>query len=280
MQRRRAYADQYYQAGLQWNPLSLGSACAAWWNADDLLASVADLSPVATWKSRTGSNNAAISVTASGTTQPTFQAKGWTWSAFPKPAVLFDGVANVMAVAPVVAPIPTGVFASNIYVVCCNPSTSTAGYKCIVRYGSGTGTETERLVYINNDARQSPLIGDGTVNVIGTTTTPILTNPVIVDGSWSGTIESGRMNGAYFTPTASATIATLATGTAKLAIGANNVGTVTQWFPGPIRHVIITTLLQIWDQQRLEGWLAWDSWPNGPASPLPANHPYKNVRVA
>jgi len=246
-------------------PGILGASLVAWWNADD-----ATPGTLSTWTDRVGS----LAVTATTTAQPTASASSWTFSSVAKAALTFDGVANCL-VATSFPSLPTGATPGEIWALG-NDTSAAGGFKYICRYGAGVATATERGILSNNDARQSPAVTDG-VTAILATTSPALTNGFILGANWSGTTEAGRIDGQDTIP-ATATIATLATGTVRIRIGAVNLAGAGSFFVGTIRHVIVTTILTTLQRQQVEGWLAWDGWSGQPASsnPLPGGHPYKN----
>src|SRR5215472_5033160 len=156
---------RYYPLGVKSGPpltlpQILGAALTNWWNADDPAPGA-----VAAWVDRVSS----ASVPAN-TTSPT-AASNWTASAVAKAGVSFNGTTDGFRLAPVPASLPLGSTPGEIWILASNPSVATA-YKCLIRYGGGA-SGLDRNIHASNDVRQSPLVGDGGTNLIGTTTTPM-----------------------------------------------------------------------------------------------------------
>lgn len=240
-----------------WSPLVLSrSVLKAWWSADDLAAS-----SVTTWTDRIN----AIAITATSTAIPTWSATGWTISGTSlgaaKAGVTADGVANCLVSTSITA-LPTGSVGGEIWTLFDKTSQATAAAS--LRYGTSSNSNSRGVGYTNVNASQ---VTDGTVNLTG----PAAVGKSILGGMWSGTTESGRLNGSAFSSTG--TISTLATGTTRLRMFASNSGSAANFAQGTLRHCLVTTGLSLADEQRMEGYLAWDG---GLQSLLPSDHPYKN----
>jgi len=244
-------------------PLHLGSKLKAWWSADD--HGTGDMTDdgaglISSWKDRIGG----MDLTATLGARPTWAATSFN-SAFP--GVTFDGVANCLA-STSLGTIPTGATGGEIFSVLSQDST--IGTLFGVMYGGVSGATARALVSVFSAALKFRL-SDGATPI--TDTIVVFSGPKIVSGAWSGTTETGRIDGRNTTPS-SATIATLNTDTTRFRMGSNNANTAAFFWNGKFRHLIVTTILTAEQRINLEGWAAWDS---NLTSVLPSSHPYKLV---
>ncbi len=243
----------------QWTPLALGTSLAAWWSADDHgTANMTDdgAGLISSWKDKVG----AMDATAVTTARPTWAATSFN-SAYA--GLTFDGVANCL-VSTTLTTLPTGATAGDMYVVC-SPVTS-ATTLVLAQYGGTTASTTRRIHKASTDnaaVMDTTVTGRNNIVTLG---------PHIIEGTWAGIVQDGYVDGAHMDVNAPAVIATLATGTTRLRLGANNGTSAAAFFAGVLRHIFITTTLTLVQRQRLEGWMAWDG---GIPSNLPANHPYR-----
>jgi hypothetical protein len=236
-----------------WEPEDLGAKLKVWWNADDTANGA-----VATWTDRIAS----LAVTATAGLEPISAATSFN-SAYR--GLTFDGTDDCLVTTTLTA-LPTGSTAGEIWAAASDVAAS--GSRQLVRYG--TGAATSRGLHRNTVSTiHRPNVSDGSTNLVETVA--VCSGPHIWGGMFAGTTMEGRFDGAAMTP-ASAVIATLATGTTRLRIGAVNIATASQFWQGVIRHIFITTTLTADERKQLEGWIAWDS---GLSSLLPALHPYK-----
>jgi len=240
-----------------WTPTDLGAALKAWWHADD----TAD-GAVATWTDRIAS----IATTAAATVEPISAATSFN-SAYR--GLTFDGT-NDCLISTAITALPTGAVAGEIWALLSYTGGTAAGLLAAVRYGS-TGATARGLQRNAVSSINRFIVHDGTTGL--TDTVIDLAGPHIIGGMWSGTTEAGRIDGRDTTP-ASATIATLATATTRLRIGATTSSSAAGWWPGVIRHVLVTTTLTATEREKLEGWMAHDA---ALTSVLPGGHPYKTT---
>ena len=237
---------------------SLGGLLKAWWDAD---TGVADVPGVSTdWTDRV----AGIVASATLTACPTVSATSFNG----RKGLTFDGVANCL-VSTSISALPNGAAPGEIYVLF-DDTNAGSGTSYLVNYG-GVATAQDRAMQTTGAAR-SFRISDRTTNL--TVTNIFALGKHVAQGSWSGTEEQARIDG-YQTRPSQAVIATLATGTTRLRIGAINSSSASSFFTGVIRHVMVTATLLQRQRQQLEAWLAHDG---GISHVLPSGHPYRSRR--
>jgi hypothetical protein len=249
-----------------WVPTDLGAALKFWVNADDhgtagwtddgagLMSAVKD---------RVGNTP----FTAATTERPTWSATSFN-SAYA--ALAFDGVANAM-VTTTMGAFVTGTTAGCMFLVLSNTST-VAGARIAFAYGSGTAATSRNIQKGTAAAPVRMAVSDQQVALVDTVT--LFTGPALAFGSWSGTTETGRLNGQDTTPASTTLTTTINTPATRARLGALTGTTAASFWQGLIRHAIVTTALAALEIQKLEGWGAWDS---GIQSVLPAGHPYKSA---
>ena len=234
-----------------WTPASL-SAVKAWCSADDHgTANMTDDGGglISSWKDRIGG----LALTAATTARPTWGATAFNGA---KAGLTFDGSANVLA-ANAVANLPTGSTSGTLWAVA---QPSLVASRFIAAYGSNTAYRRIGLNVSNINARSST-----TDTVSGTTT--IGTNQLmLLEGVFDANLEA-RLDGVL----EGTATETLSTGTTVARIGSSASSSPANFWQGPIRQVLVTTVLSTIQRQQIEGWLAWDS---GLERLLPANHPY------
>jgi hypothetical protein len=212
---------------------------------------------ISSWSDRIGG----MTATATTTARPTWGATSF-YSGIA--GVTFDGVANTMA-SSTLTTLPTGTTPGEVWVVAAGPGTAIASVTASVSYGGTANGSFRQMRKSNADLL---FMSDGTTNNVGGLVIDAK-GPALVGATFEATVYTFHGNGVNAVPT---TGATLNTGTTRLRIGANTAGSAGQFWSGPIRHVMVTTLLTADNRQKLEGWLAWDS---GLVSLLSADHPYK-----
>jgi hypothetical protein len=246
-----------------WTPTLLDGALKGWWTADDHgTARMTDdgAGLISSWTDNTG----AMAVTAATTARPTWGATSFNG----RPGLTFDGTANCF-VSTTLTTLPTGATAGEIWAIF--QTTSASGISILCRYG-GTTSATARSLEVNPIRARASDIATGLVDGVRAVNDGA---PHVAGGAWAGTVESGRVDGSDFSPSASATIATLNTTTIRLRIGAANATSASNFFNGILRHLLITTTLTPDQHLQLEGWGAWDVGAN---YQLPASHPFRNRR--
>jgi hypothetical protein len=251
-------------AVVPWVPTDLGVKLKGFWNTDDhgtALMTDDGAGVISSWKDRVASLNC----TATTTQRPIWAATSFN-STFA--GMTFDGTANLMGSAGI-GSLPSGATAGEVWVLCSQlvPG-ATTGAKHIAAYGLGGGAG--RIIYrVSSGGVNRVTFFDGTAAL--TDTVVDFSGVTIVGGSWSGTTLAGRINGAASNP-ATAVIGSLATGTQRLCL-ATNAG-----FANPgncvLRFLLVTTTLTLAEQQKVEGWMAWNG---GGTAKLPGGHPYKLV---
>jgi len=248
-------------------PLHLGSSLAAWWSADDhgTARMVDDGAGVISQH-----NDRVGGMALNGTTTQRPLWKAASFNGFSE--VLFDGVANVLF-STGIGSLPVASVGGELWLLCRQLTAgATAGTRVMMSCGTQAAASLRGLYRMSVSSVNRAAVHDGTTAL--TDTLADLSSYAIVGGAWAGTTEEGRINGAVFSP-ASATIASLNTGTTRLALGASaglasfaNIG---------VRHAFVTTTLTALQRQQMEGWLAWDAGLQA-TSILPVSHLYKTVR--
>jgi hypothetical protein len=248
---------------------ALGSALKAWLTADDHGTARMTDDGSGLISSHTSKDGSALTVTATTTARPT-----WTSNAISKPdggsvaGMTYDGVANTMT-STTLTNIPTGSTAGGIMVVGKQPAVA-ASVQNFAIYG-GTAASTTRSTQTSATGFAS--LSDNTT--VLTDSHLKFLGPFVLSGNWSGTTETGRIQGLIFNPETT-TIATLATGTTRLRIGARNQVAADRFANVVIRHVFIYTTLTALQNLQLEGWAAWDmGWHR---YILPSTHPFRDRR--
>lgn len=244
------------------NPLHLGAKLKAWWDADDHgTARMTDdgAGLISMWEDRVG----AMQVTATLTARPT-----WTANALSsEPGLTFDGTADCL-VSTVLTTIPTGSTAGEIWALLSQDfAAGTAGVKAVVRYGDNS---QDRALTRGVVSATNRLLITGTQNLFDTVID--FSGIHVVSGAWSGTTETGRIDGRATNP-ASAVITSLNTATTRFRIGSNVAVAASNFWSGAMRHVLVTTTLTSGEREQLEAFLAWEC---GEESLLPSGHPYEN----
>lgn len=248
-----------------WHPLDLGrSQLIAWWCADDHVPSrmTDDGSGlISSWTDRISG----IAVTGSTTARPTWGATGWTGDdSVGRPAVTFDGAATRLAATSFGA-LPTSTSPGEIWAAAASAGDNVT--RTIAVYGS-TANGAFRRVTQSNVA--IPNCGDGLHNVSSSSDlTKTWNGAGIAGGAFDQAAYTFRFNGTVGPPLS--TTLNTGGGTLRLALGASNGNTAGNFWSGPLRHVLVTTLLGAADRQRMEGWLAWDGGIQGRLAP---GHPY------
>lgn len=243
--------DRFLSRGT-FTPTDLGASLVAHWSADDHGgANMTDdgAGLISAWVDRIGG----LSVTAATTARPTWSATGFAaFDGTTKAALVGDGVANTLETTTLTG-LPGTSTPGEIWVVAVPDPAGIVAAGSYVTYG-GASNGTNRGVRKGSNVL-SPTITDGSV-----TTSPALgtiTGAQIISGSWSGTTQSGVVNGRDFTNTG--TIASLNTTMTRMRFFANSAGTAAAFLMGAIRHVFITTTLTAAQRASLLGWIAWDS---------------------
>lgn len=252
-----------------WHPQDLSaSVLKGWWCADDhgTTKMTDDGSGlISAWVDRISG----ISATGTTTARPTWASNSFNTSFA---GLTFDGTANCLVNTAFTA-LPTGAVAGEIWAVGSQTAlTGDATQRYIIQVGGGGATSRTLIRAVGGGPANRFRVSDQTTAL--TDTVADLSTNFIGGGAWAGTTESGRINGADMSPS-STTIATIATATSRLRIGASANASATLFWQGIVRHVIVTMTLTAARRLQLEGWLAWDS---GLTGLLPASHPYKSVR--
>lgn len=252
-------ADATFFYRQAWNPTALGaSVLSARWSAKDHGSLMTDdgAGLISQWVDSAG----AMAVTATTTARPTWSATSFN-SAYP--GVTFDGSANTM-VSTTLTTLPTGSTAGEIWVL---GNFTTSGSLGIMAGYGGTAGSTFRA--IRKSTVDLSAVTDGTVTIAGAS----VTGNHILMGDWSGTTETGYLDGTVLSG-APGTIASLNTSTTRLRIGASTATSAASFLLGVISEVIIITgQLSASDRQKLEGYLAWQGGLAG--SLLPVTHLYR-----
>ncbi|HLY04286.1 MAG TPA: hypothetical protein VKR31_00915 [Rhizomicrobium sp.] len=246
-----------------WTPYQLSPS--AWWSARDYTYRMTDDGGglISSWRGRI----AGLAVTATTTARGT-----WSNTAFPGgfPGITFDGAANTY-VATTLTTLPTGSAAGAIMMVAYSAISS--GATAIEYGGTQNGTAIDRKLALSSVGKS--FATDGATNTqVSNTALASGDGGHIIYGDWSGTSMNAYLDGTP-NPSIPTTIATLATGTARIRIGANNGGSASGFWSGVISEVIILPTIPTTDQrQRLEAYFAWEY---GLRSKLPLTNPYCNI---
>lgn len=246
-----------------WSPDVLTrSVYRADWNADDHgTARMTDDGSglISSWIDRING----LTATASTTARPTWAASSFNGA---YSGVTGDGVANALTVATITA-LPTGATAGGMWLAFSMPS-SVSGTGVIVRYGTGGATSRG----INHSSTARFQITDATTNL--TEGSVVTAGAHVIGGYWTGTTEGGRIDGRDTNP-ATATIATINTGTTRMRFFSAVATSPGTFGAGVLHRAIFATLLSTADRQRMEAYLMWDA---GLQALMPATHPYRYRR--
>lgn len=241
---------------------ALGADLLAYWDATDygtaLVSDATTPARIQSWTDRIGG----LTLTASGTARPT-AAAGYCGG---RQAFIFDGTANVMRMAST-SGLPTGSTPGRIWVMAeaIGAPVSTLYY---VSMGAASGA-ARRDVMRNSSERLR--ISDGATSINAIAVAGSTAGAQVSVGRWNGTTMTGRIRGADINPVG--TIASLATGTTRFTVGANNSSTPIQFGHFAVTVLMVTTDSLTLDQtQQLESW-GYREMRNLAA--LPADHPYK-----
>lgn len=228
-----------------WTPADLGAGLLAWWNADDL-----GETPVSAWADRIAGNTP---VQASPAKQPAMSATSFNGVG----GVTFDGLDDELTLSGT-GSLPVGVVPCEVWTLWRRISGVT-----ITVFGYGGSADSFRVVRRVGTGAQ---MQDGAGGIV--------TGGGIGSGSFSilgarfdAMLFTLRQNGAQV-GTDDATLNTVAT---RLRIGASTATTATNLLSGIVRHILVTSLLSLSDQEKMEGWLAHDA---RLPSLLPPTHPY------
>lgn len=235
-----------------------GGQLKAWWDAD---TGVSENFGVATdWTDRV----AGIVASSLLAVTPAYSATSFNGKA----GFTFDGVDDCL-VSTSFAALPNGAVPGELWVLADDTNVG-SGTSYLINYG-GVATAQDRAL-LTTGAGRSFRINDRTTNL--TVTNLQVSGKHVLQGSWNGTEEQARIDGYQSRPSQSV-IATLATGTTRLRIGAGISAAASSFFTGVIRHAMVTTLLLPRQRLQLEAWLAHDG---GIADRLPSSHPYRSRR--
>lgn len=229
-----------------WVPADLGASLAAWYDANDTASLTLATANVQQWNDKTG--NAAHLSQVSATNQPVYDAVGLN----ARPAVVADGIDDVLETGPFVVDDPLSIYA-------------------VARNSGGGGTQ--RLVSALPDFRLffgaeassfATYFGDGVAWNDALANTPLvaITTPSILGMVNGGGTAVPYVNGTPQDPK---------TGTMDPAQSIALFGPGQPW-GGPVGEVVIVgAALSAADRERLEGYLA-HKW--GLTGSLPPAHPY------
>jgi hypothetical protein len=233
--------------GTLWTPAALGSDLIAWWNADDLADGA-----VAAWADRVA---AITPVQATEASKPVKAAASFNGVA----GGTFDGADQLTLAA--TTGLPTGATPCEIWLIVMATATGVA-----FSYGGGSAN-WRRVQRVSGPAVS---IGDGTSSAVVGSAGSWPTNRVTIIGArFDAALLTLRVNGAELASGA----VTLATETTRLRIGANTSTSPGSMLPMTLRHGLVTGLMSVADQLRMEGWLAHEARSPGT---LVAGHPYAN----
>jgi hypothetical protein len=226
-----------------WTPADLGAGLLAWWNADDL-----GEGPASAWADRIAGNTP---VQASPANQP---VAGWA-SFNGVGGVTFDGVDDQLTLVGT-GSLPVGAVPCEVWTLTRRTSGST-----ITVFGYGGAAASFRTVRRSGGLAQmhdgsGGLVNGGSFGGFG-----------ILGARFDAALFTLRQNGAQ----AGTDDATLNTDATRLRIGANTATSAANLFGGIVRHILVTDLLALSDQEKMEGWLAHDA---RLPSLLPPTHPY------
>jgi hypothetical protein len=227
-----------------WTPADLGANLLAWWNADDL-----GEGPVSAWADRIAGN---APVQATPAKQP---VAGWA-SFNGVGGVTFDGLDDELTLSGT-GSLPVGVVPCEVWTLwrlLQSGSTMTV-------FGYGGGANSFRVLRRSGGLAQmhdgsGGLVNGGAFSGFG-----------MLGGRFDAALFTLRQNGAQV-GTDDAALNTVAT---RARIGANTGTAAANFFGGIIRHILVTNLLILSDQEKMEGWLAHDA--RLPRL-LPPTHPY------
>lgn len=235
-----------------WRPLDIPkSILAGYWSAADVADGL-----VSAWVDRTTGKT----VTAADSARPTRSATGFVGA---YPALVGDGVANTMAMANTTG-LPTGSTPGAIMVLGQDTSGTASGRIAVV-YGAAASNQRRAQV----TGAGVIAIGDGSATA---SSVRAWTDPAIVVGYWSGTMEWVRANGLQSDDVA---ISSLNTSTTRTRFFSSNNSSAANFWAGPIVEVVILANPTIDLIQRIEGYWAWQYPLAGIVAQLPSNHPYK-----
>lgn len=237
-----------------WTPASLGASLVAWYDASATNGVTSDANGVSQWTDLSGNANHATQATNAN--KPSFASSRLT----------FDGSSDRLNVAGVSASTTSRCMAAVIQVA----STVTAqGTLFGAQPDSG---DLDALImavpHSNGDVR----IIDGDQADIGVGPSLTRNADIVLLGNVTATTWRITQNGSASSGTHNRTFAS----GRNVVLGAySNAGSFIRHFNGSMREVVLASDLSTANQERLEGYLAWQ-W--GLVSSLPAGHPYKNIR--
>lgn len=251
------------------NPLDAGrETLRLWLSARDhantaLMTDDAASGRISSW---TGRNLGGQTFTAATTARPTYDPIGLGGV---YPAVVGDGVANVMTMASTLGLPVAGTDSVTIAL-----ARGTAAALQLWNYGGVGGGTLRRL---GSTSGGNPSVSNGTTSVAAGNSANNLLAPAIILGSWAADLtEVARINGGADTNTT--TMASNNTGTTRARLFANNANTPGSFWNGPLAELIVlsgslATLLPT--IQKIEGWLAWQYPLLNLMAAFPSDHPYK-----
>jgi filamentous hemagglutinin family protein len=247
-----------------WVPTDLGASLKFWVTAGDhgqagwtddgagLMSAVKD---------RVGN----LSLTAITAERPTWGATSFN-SAYP--GLAFAGAQRLITTS--LGTLPTGAVPGSVFMVVSQDFTpGGAGTHYLMAYGGGAPAVDRGLTRVLATSSRFR-VSDGTT--VSSEAVAVFDGAHIVSGSWAAAAETGRYDGADISQGPVAI--TLATGTARLALGARNGAAIGSGATINVSDMIITTTLTLLEHQKLEGWAAWSK---GLVARLPAGHPYKSA---
>lgn len=240
-----------------WQPPSLGSDLAVWFDAADDSTITLNGTTVSLWKDKSGNGRDASQSTAAN--QPTYTANGIS----NKPVLTFDGANDYMVSA-------AGSYGPNISISAVASQTSGNDFRRLVNVGTadtygffGTGGTAQTFF--------ATFFGDGVTWNDTSANTPNIS--MIGNNSVIGVVNGANVATPYVDGTAQNTKNGAMTAATGLIIG-GDPNLSGQFWLGPVGEIVITNdALATSDRQKLEGYLAW-KW--GLQGKLPNTHPYKN----
>ena len=215
---------------------------------------------ISSWKDR----KAQLAITAVTTARPTYSSTSFNNT---YPGMTFDGATDCL-VTTTLTNFPTSSTAGFIAMLFKQVTDQTG---TMFSYG-GTAAGTLRRITRNSATPGRLTVSDAEQTLTDTSVSIASPNYFIGIGTWSGTTETGRINGAATSPGSKSLDTSLNTSTTRARMGANTAATAASFQNIIVAATMIGTTTDSTTLQKIEGYLAWNY---GVVFILPDTHPYK-----
>lgn len=234
-------------SGVGWTPMALGSSLIAWWAADRADLITLNSNKVTSWKDVKAGYDMAQSTDS---LRPIYSATSFNGA----PGVNFDGTDDYLVCtdAALLAALPIGATPSEMWALASQDAPTVDFARIIASYGGDTSAFRRGVQRDITGAQSVPTAtagnGSGAVNVKGTVD---FIGRHVLRGEYGATATAISIDGADRQSGAVVPV----TQANRVRIGTNSNTSISNWWMGLVRDVIITTALSAGDAALLQAYL-------------------------